>query len=124
MPVPDRNADEPTRAIDKDYWKLYLEAKGNAKAWQSEAMRLRGLLEEQIGDAYAATVEGRKVLTYRPGNSYATTALRHDYPDLTERFMRQEISHTLDMDAFSRAHPELAEQYRVRSFREVDTGDE
>ena len=119
MPVPDRHEDEPAKEIDRDYYRLWREAKGNAVAWETEAKRLRRLLEEQLGDAFAATIDGVKVLTYRPTATYATQAIIKDFPDLVRRFMRQEISEVLDVEAFRRAHPDVAERYRARSWREV-----
>ena len=124
MPVPDRHEDEPATEIDRDYYRLWREAKSNAEAWKAEAARLRQLLEQQLGDAYAATIDGVKVLIYRPSSGYATQTLRRDFPDLCERFLRQEVQVVLNIDAFARAHPEIAERYRTRSFREVTLGDE
>lgn len=124
MPVPDRHADELTAEIDRDHFKAYREAKANADAWAKEANRLRGLLEAQLGNAFAATIDGTKVLTYRPSNGYASTAIIKAYPDLVGRFMRQDVNYVLDTDAFARAHPEIAERYRIRSFREVPQSDE
>lgn len=123
MAVPGKYDDEPTREIDRDYYKLWREAKGAEKAWKEEAERLRALLEDQIGDTFAGTIDGVKVVTYRPGAGLATAAIRRDYPDLVRRFLRQEITEVLDVEAFSRAHPDVAERYRIRSFREVPAVD-
>lgn len=119
MPVPDRHEDEPAKEVDRDYYRLWREAKGNAVAWEAEATRLRTLLEGQVGDAYAATIDGIKVVTYRPTAGYATQSIIKDYPDLVGRFMIKDVRDVLNIDAFRRAHPEVAERYRVRSWREV-----
>jgi hypothetical protein len=119
VPTPDKHDNEPVVEISKDYYQLWREAQTNAKGWEQEAKRLRGILEESIGDAYAATVDGEKVVTYRPGNSYATVKLQEAYPDLTTHYMVRKYVTELDMTAFAAAHPEIAEQFRVRSFREV-----
>jgi hypothetical protein len=121
VPVPDKHAEEPVTEIDKDYFKLWKEARAAADAWNKEVVRLRGLLEEQLkaARATAGTVDGEKVLTFRPSNTYAVAQLREQYPDLTGHFMKHTMVTELDIAAFAAAHPDIAEQFRSRSFREV-----
>jgi len=116
-------ADEPTQEIDRAIFAKWQEARSNADAWMKEAQRLRAHLESMIGDSFAATIDGIKVLTYRPGSKYATAAIRRDYPDLTQHFMTTRLVEELDVDRFLMVHPEIAEKYRVRSFREVDSAE-
>lgn len=122
MPLPDPHADEPTVELEGDLWKLWNQARTNAEGWSTEADRIRKRIEERIGDAYAATVDGVKVLTYRPTKKYAEARLRKDYPDLTEHFILVQKVEVLDTDKFAAQHPEIAERYRVRSLRR--TGEE
>lgn len=122
MPLPDPHADEPTVEVDSNLWKLWNQAVTNAEGWANEAKRLRAQLEESLGDAYAATVDGVKVLTYRPTKKYADARLRKDFPDLTEHFVRVEKVEVLDTERFAAQHPDIAEKYRIRSFRR--TGEE
>lgn len=121
MPVPDKHDDEPVAEINKDYYQLWRNARASANAWEAEAVRLRLLLEEQLNAAHATagTIEGEKVLTFRPSATYAVAKLRDQYPDLTEHYMVTEFSKRLDVEAFAAAHPDIAEQFRSRSFREV-----
>lgn len=119
MPLPDPHADEPTVEIDRDKFKLWQEARAAVEAWQAEADRLRKEIEEQGGGAYALTVDGQKVITNRPKEQYAESRLIKDYPDLTAHFMKARVRYELDMDDFRQHHPDVAEQYRVRSFVEV-----
>ena len=119
MPVPDKHAEEPVVEIDKDYFKLWREAKDAAAAWEKEVTRLRALLEEQLGRNTAGTIDGEKVLTWRPSATYAVARIREEFPDLTEHFMKHKMVKELDIEAFAAAHPDIAEQYRSRSFREV-----
>lgn len=123
MSTPAPYADEPTQEIDRAIFARWQEARSNADAWAKEALRLRTHLESMLGDAFAATIDGRKVLTYRPGQKYATAAIRRDFPDLTQHFMTTKLEEVLDMDRFLAAHAEIAERYRVRSFREVDSAE-
>lgn len=120
MSTPEPYAGEPTQEIDRTIFMKWQEAKRNAEAWEHEAKRLRAHLESMLGDAFAATIDGVKVLTYRPGAKYATAAIRRDYPDLTQHFIISRLVDDLDMDRFAAQHPEIAERYRVRSFREVE----
>lgn len=119
MPLPDPYADEPTTELDPDYVKLWREAQAAEKAWEKEAARLRGILEEQLGDAHAGTVNGEKVVTNRPQKNYAGQALRKAYPDLAEHFLKRVVTEEFQVNDFAHAHPDLAEPYRVRSFRNV-----
>lgn len=120
FPAADPHRDEPTRELDRETWRLWKQAQRNADGWQSEANRLRTKLLEQLGDAYAATVDGLKVFTYRPQDRYATTSLLKDYPALASHFMREKTQEVFDMEAFAKAHPEVADKYRVRSFRRLE----
>jgi hypothetical protein len=119
MPLPDPHAKEPTVEISGDVYKLYEEALTNAKAWSDEANRLRTRILEELGDAYAGTVDGEKVISHRPKDQYAIQRLRTDYPDLTEHFMVWRTEQTFDLDKFRHAHPEILEQYQVRSFNKL-----
>jgi hypothetical protein len=121
MALPDPHADEPTVEVDRDTVKLMLEAKANAKAWTAEYDRLRRKFEAELGDAYAATVDGEKVLTYRPRTDYAAARIIKDYPDLAAHFFEYKTENTFNVEKFALAHPQIAEQYRVRALVEVKT---
>jgi hypothetical protein len=120
MPLPDPHASEPTTEVDRDTYKLYEEAKGAVKAWTTEMVRLKKKLIEEIGDAYAATIDGEKVLGYRPKDAYAEARLRQDYPDLTEHFVEVKVQSVFNMDRFAEQHPDIAAKYRIRALVELD----
>ena len=119
MPLPDPHANEPTVELDGDIVKLFWEAKDAESAWRAEAERLYKRIVEALGDAYAGTVNGEKVLTYRPKAIYAGSRLRKDFPDLTEHFMEYKTSVEFNVDKFAEQHPEIAERYRVRALNRV-----
>jgi hypothetical protein len=119
MPLPDPHASESTKELDRDIIKLWREAKAAEKAWKAEAERLYKRITGELGDAYAATVDGDKVLAYRPKSSYAESRIQRDYPDLAEHFM--EYRAVFNVHQFAQAHPEIADQYRVRAL--VDLGE-
>lgn len=119
MPLPDKHANEPTIEVDADIYKALLEAKQAVDAWTKEYNRLKARMQESIGSAYAATVNGEKVLTYRPKESYAQASLIKDYPDLTQHYFELQVENTFNMAKFSQDHPEIAEKYRVRALVEV-----
>lgn len=118
-PLPDPHASEPTAEVNPDTVKLLDEAKRAVKAWTEEVNRLAARLRDEMGEAFAATVGGEKVYTYRPQDKYAVARLRQDYPDLTEHFLKHEMTVTLDIAAFALRHPEIADQYRVRALNRV-----
>jgi len=115
----DPNRDEPTAELDPNLWKLYLQAKTNADGWQREADRLKSQLLSSLGDAHAGTLDGVKVAYYRPSARYAEARIIKDHPDLVQHFMRRRSQEYFDLDAFLAQHREIADQYRVRSFRTV-----
>jgi len=123
MPIPDPYADEPTAELDRDLWKRYLEAVDAVEKWTKELDRRRKRLEEQIGRAHAGTVDGVKVIFWRPTATYATAALLKAYPDLTAHFFKRVFRDEFQMSDFAGSHPEIAEQYRSRSFRRADVAE-
>lgn len=120
MPLPDPYADELTVEIDADKYKLWREAKEAAKAWLAEADRLALDIRASMHGLSAGTINGAKVVAYRPKDQYATGRLVKDYPDLCEHFMKPELVTTLDIKAFVAAHPEVADKYRVREFKGLE----
>lgn len=121
MPVPDQWSGETTTELDHDKYKLWQEAKAAVKAWQEEADRLMGELIGSLNDhdATAGTVDGQKVVGYRPKRQYAVKRLEEDYPDLVMHFQVPKITTVTNMEAFAVSHPEIADRYRVREFREL-----
>jgi len=130
VPVPNKHANEVTREIQAEAYFAWIRAKTAAEAWKAEEQRLRAALELDLGDADAATINGLKVLTNRPTERIATKRLQEDYPDLTEHFWRDSVVHEFDLASFLLVHRDIAEKYRVRSFRvvaeptEVETDDQ
>lgn len=119
MALPDPHADELSVELDSDLIKLYRQAKVNAQGWKTEEDRLRKRIEESLGDAFAGTVDGEKVVTYRATSGYAEARIRNDFPELVQHYMRPVTKDEFDMELFAKAHPEIAEKYRIRSFRNV-----
>lgn len=119
MPLPDPHAKEPTVELERDLWQSYENALVALKKWTEYANELKARLVKELGDAYAGTVDGRKVVAHRPKDQYAITRLRQDYPDLTEHFLRWRTEQVFDQDAFEVAHPEILEQYKVRAFTKL-----
>lgn len=120
MPVPDQHVDEAKAEVSALLYAGWREAEENAKAWDKVARERRQALEEVLGNASAGTIEGRVVVTYRPSDKWAVAALMKAYPDLTQHFMRPApVREELDLEAFRKAHPDVADQFRVRVFRDA-----
>jgi hypothetical protein len=117
MAIPDPYANEPTTELDEDLVRAYQEAKLAAKLWAEELERIKGKLQEALGDRHAGTVQGRKVVAYRPQSRYAESRLVKDNPDLAEGFFAME--RRFQINAFAAQHPDIAEQYRIRAFVEL-----
>ena len=116
MSLPDPHANEQTVELDPDKVRLLREAKDAIEKWTAHHNRLQAELIDALGPATAGTVNGAKVIYYRPKRQYAVRSLEIDYPDLTARFRRMDVKEVLDVEAFGTAHPDILEQYRVRSF--------
>lgn len=121
MPLPDPYANEMTVELDPKTYKLLQEAKAQIQAWTKHYNKLKIDLMQVLGDAHAGTVDGEKVVYYRPKDQYAVSRLEADYPDLVAHFKKMEVREVLDLEAFRISHPDIADQYRVRAFVERAT---
>lgn len=119
MPLPDPHANEPVEELDRDKVKLYFEAKAAVKAWTEEMVRRKKDLIDTMGDAFAGTVDGEKVVYHRPKDQWAITRLVKDFPDLTAHFFKPQLTQVFQIEEFVVAHPDIAEQYRVRAFTDA-----
>lgn len=119
MPLPDPHAGEMTVEVTPDLWQKYEAALVSLKQWTEYANDLKKAILAELGDAYAGTVNGKKVVAHRPKDQYAISRLRTDYPDLTQHFMRWRTEEVFDEEAFGVAHPEILEQYKVRAFTKL-----
>jgi hypothetical protein len=121
MPLPDKYADEVTFAIEDVLWSHRQRCLENLRHWRQMLDEAEEAIREQMApsNATAVTVDGKKVAYYRPQNTYATKRLQEDYPELTGHYIRSMARDELDMAAFAAAHPEIAEKYRVRAFKEA-----
>lgn len=119
MSIPDPYANEPTAEVDRDHYLAWVKAKDAAARWHKEADRIEQLLKKSLADAHAGTLNGVKVLTNRPQKNYAAAAIRRDYPDLAQHFLQRVVKEEFQVDDFAAAHPDIAEAYRIRSFRMV-----
>lgn len=118
MPLPDPYENEMTVELDPDKVQLLNEAKDAIRKWTAHYNRLKQELMATLGAAHAGTVNGEKVVYYRPKDQYAITRLEADYADLVQHFQRMEVKEVLDVEAFRAAHPDILERYRVRAFVE------
>jgi hypothetical protein len=120
MPLPDPHAGEMTVELNRDIFKAYEEGLARLKEWTEYVNKLKKIILDELGDAYAGTVDGAKVVAHRPKDQYAVGRLRTDYPDLTERHMTWKTEQVFDLESFVQAHPEIVEQYRVRAFVKLE----
>lgn len=115
----DKYSDEPTADVDPLLHSAYLAARHNEIAWKKEADRLRAEIEEQIGEAHAGLVEGRKLYYHRYENRYRSAAMREAYPELTQHYVRTVEREEFDVESFALHHPEQAAPFQSRSFKSL-----
>lgn len=117
----DKYKDEPTVEIAVDLFKQWTEVRELIKLGEATEKRLRNEIEAALAreNATAATVGGRKVISYRPRQGWSTKDLMRDYGDLTQQYMTYEMVPRLDVYQFAAHHPEIAAKYQTRDFKEV-----
>ena len=115
----DPHQNEPTVEIDAEVYGQWLEVRAAIKEAQALETELRAEIEAQLGAATAATIGGKKVITYRPRAGWNTTGLLRDYRDLCEHYLTMEVKQRLDAYQFAAHHPEIAAKYQTRDFREA-----
>lgn len=120
MALPDKHADEPTKEAEPGLWFKYTEAHNARVQWERLEKLYRDQIVADLGDSFALTVDGKKVATYRPQVNYAVAQLQKDYPNLTEHYTHTVPKTVFDIELFAKAHPEIAEKYRIRAFKEVE----
>lgn len=117
--VVDKYEDEPVKEIDRDRFLLWQAYRREIQRAQLEEARLRAEIEEEMGAATAATIDGIKVITYRPKAGYSVTGILRDYPELAQHYLHTQKKETLDVQAFVKQHPDIAAKYQTREFREA-----
>ena len=120
MPLPSPHADEPSVQLDPALVIAWREAEQKAADFKKEADRLKGLLMAAMGDFPAGKVGDDKVITYRPSDAWATARLVKENENLTQHFYRPVTKDVFDLESFRLRHPEVAEKYRIRTFRAVE----
>lgn len=119
MALPEPKPGETTVEIDRDLEKLLKEALAAVKAWTERVEHLKKKLQAAMGDATAATVDGRLKYTWRHKDTWREKDLIKDYPDLTQHYLSLKEVPVFDVKRFAEVHPEIAKQYQTRSFNEV-----
>lgn len=113
----DPYASEPAVQIPPDLWQQYTEALENEAGWTRHVKFLREQIEKLIGDAHAGKVGDRKVVTYRPIDTWSVSGLKRDYPEMVAHFEHEVSKVEFDLEAFRAQHPDIAAAYRSRQFR-------
>jgi hypothetical protein len=111
---------EPTVEIPLELFRKYQEARRNREDWASWEKHYADQIQALMGNAPAATVDGKKVLSWRPSEKWSEVGIKREYPEIAQHFeITREVT-TFDVKAFVAQHPDLAEPFRSRSFRMVE----
>ncbi len=119
MPVPGKHENEPKVDLGESLYLAWLDARDQAMAWRKRQDELQKELNDQFGTSTMGLVNGRPALTYRYKEKYATAALIRDNPALTEYYMKDRVVRELDVEAFAKVHPEIAQKYQIRELRAI-----
>lgn len=115
----DPHADEVKAEIDSDTYAQWVEIRAAIKEAEALEKELRAKIEAQMGEATAATIGGKTVITYRLTTGWNTKGILRDYPELAQHFMAMRVENSFDPYQFAAHHPEIATKYQTRSFREA-----
>lgn len=110
---------ETTAPIAPDLYAEYVGALAKLASWKKYVDLLQEQIKDQIGDAHAGMVGNRKVVTYRPVDTYRIKDLIEEYPELVQHFEREITKTEFDVSGFDAQHHEILEKYRSRAFRVV-----
>jgi len=110
---------EPAVQIPPDLWDEYTTGVRAVQEWEAYLEIRRAKIEELIGTAHAGMVGNKKVVTYRPINKWSVGGIRRDYAEMAAHFEHEVTRVEFDLNAFRAQHPDIAEKYQTRQFREA-----
>jgi hypothetical protein len=119
LPI-DEHANEPAVQLPPDLVDQYKAAVNALQGWKNHVAFLRRQIEEKMGGAYAGMVGDRKVVTYRPVDTWAVSLLRKEHPELAQHFVKEVTREMFALQDFIRQHGDIAARYQSRSFRIVE----
>jgi hypothetical protein len=114
----DKNKDEPTAEVDSVAYRRWRVAEDAIKQWKIESELAQAELKRQVGDAHAGTIDGKKVIYYRPIATYRQKDLLAENADLASHYFVPGPD-VFQMERFAAMHPEIADKYRSRAFKDA-----
>jgi hypothetical protein len=94
------------------------------KKWEAERAQARAEMAKILGEAEAATINGKVVIHFERINKMRTKELQKDHPDLYRIYTREVTKEEFDPEWFRRAQPELYREYQTRVLRnELEVSD-
>lgn len=111
----------PTKDIDahEELLNRFLLCRDNASYWEKEKKLAQDALQELLGDAVAAKVKGREVLTYARIDGFNESRFKKEHADLHQFYTRMVEVPKFDRDLFERTRPELFAEYQTRQMKVV-----
>lgn len=97
--------------------KKLTEASDNIAFWKGQYDKYKAQLDEILGDATAATVDGQVVLTYRYEERFRGGDFQKMYPDTYRTFVTEVVEKKFDLALFKASRPDLYREFRVRAMK-------
>jgi hypothetical protein len=94
----------------------YLEYKKAADSWEDYRRGIRKQIAAATGNAPIVKIGDEVVLTYALKGQFSGTRFAAEYPALAAEFTRVQAKEYLDTDALRAEHPDIADQFTVRTF--------
>lgn len=120
MALPDPYVNEPTVEVTRDKVRQWIQARDAVAQWKKIEEEARRALEEEVGDAWAGTLDGEKVFTYRPIDRWAEARLMKEQGELTQHYIKPQVIDVFDLASFRAQHPDVADRYQSRQFRAAE----
>ncbi len=93
------------------------EASVRIKELNAEIEKYKTLLTKVMGDAVIGTVDGVKVLDFKPIESFNGKEFEKRFPETYRFYVREVTTKTLDKSAIQATRPDLWEQFQSRPMK-------
>jgi hypothetical protein len=82
--------------------------------WKKRQAKLEETLAALLGDSELGTVNGEKVVTFKPVDRFKGAEFAKQYPDLSQAYMHEETKRVVDVQLLRIARPDLYSEFCSR----------
>lgn len=86
---------------------------------EEELAKVQARIQEAMGEAESATVEGREVYTWKRINGMNQTKFKKAYPAIAKAYTDLVEKEVLNIDLLRQTQPEIFREFQTRQFKHV-----